>query len=419
MTDSLREAARRALERLGESKPGGEITRLTVDVSVDGRSELVTLTLRNGELVWTSTAGEGAHVAAALRWLAASDASPGVRVTEPAELPAPRVTWPPGGEPDHDHEAPAARGRLAEALEDVVTVVVRAGVGGSESPSVAESLERLRREAPLPTPMGISRWLGRLKSALDAHDVELVARLLDGAAQLAEDLRRDKPSPEVRRRVIGWMGGASEIAGAVERLSDRVLVEIAREQLPSSERGGIERRHLIDLHNGEVFREERTRTSPVASVGPCPRVVNVGLAEVEDGASPRRIRLMQYAVSLELGKDELERIEANAYRRFAALADRYRELIEAQPGQAEPFAIVAPRSFESRDGALCRDDDGQPLPFARADDPAAVEVLQRLCPPGGPRWVAGRLSDAAGVLMMIPCALALPDGDATRFVRLR
>lgn len=421
MSDALREAAKKALERLGDAGAEGAVSRLTVDVAIDGRSELVTLTLRDGQLVWSSTAGEGAHVRAALRWLAgtsaSADAAPGVRVTEP-ELAAPRVSW----MPDHEGEAEAmaARRRLAEALEDVVTVVVRAGVHGAGSPSVAESLERLRREAPLPTPMGLARWLGRLKSALDAHDAGLGARLLDGAALLAEDLRQERPSPETRRRVIGWIGAAGgELAGAVERLSDRVFVEVAREQLLSNERGGIERRHLVDLHNGEVFREERTRTSPVASVGPCPRVVNVGLAEVEEGAAPRRIRLMQYAVSLELGGDELERIEANAYRRFSALGDRYRELIEAHPGQAEPFAVVAPRSFDAKDGPVCRDDEGQPLPFARADDPAAVDVLARVVPPGGPRWVAGRLSDTGGVLMMIPCAVAVPDGDGARFVRLR
>ncbi len=218
----------------------------------------------------------------------------------------------------------------------------------------------------------------------------------------------------------GWLGGlATEPSGAVERLSDRVLVEIAREQLPSLERSGIERRHLIDLHNGEVFREERSRTSPVASVGPCPRLVHVGLAEVEDGAAPRRIRLMQYVVSLELGPEELTRIEASAYRRFAALVDRYRNQVEAHPGQAEPFAVIAPRSFDADAAPVCRDDEGQPLPFARADDPAAVEVLRRSVPPGGPRWVAGRLSDADGALMMIPCAVAVPDGDGARFVRLR
>src|SRR5690606_17043362 len=149
---ALREAARRALERIGEARPSGEVTRLTIDVAIDGRSELVTLALRDGELAWSTSGGEG-HVAAALRWLAGvAEPAPAVRVTPENEMPAQRVTWPPG-EADQEAEARAARARLAEALEDVVTVVVRAGAGGAESPSVAESLERLRREAPLPTPM--------------------------------------------------------------------------------------------------------------------------------------------------------------------------------------------------------------------------------------------------------------------------
>jgi hypothetical protein len=351
----LREAAKRALTRVAAESKGGRITRLTVDVALEeGGSELVTLTLRDGELAWSST-GDDAHVAAALRWLAES---------APVETPT-RLTDPPrlsrlSPEPEPMPEAQVARTRLAEALDDVIMVLVRAGVGGADSPSVGESLERLRKEAPLPTPAGLSRWLGRLKSALDAREVGLVARLLDGAARVAQDLRQDKPSPEARRRVVAWMGaGGGELLGALERISDRVLVEVAREQLGAGERGGVERRHLVDLQNGEVFREERSRTIPVASVGPCPRVVSVGLAEVEEGPAPRRIRLMQYAVSLELGAEELRRIEASAYRRFSALADRYRELVQAHPGQAEPFAVVAPRSYAAR-GPVCFDDERQP-----------------------------------------------------------
>lgn len=416
MTDALREAARQALESLGEPGAEGEVTRVTVDVAIDGRAELVTVALRDGKLVWT-TSGEGPHVRAALRWLAATrPAEPKVRTTEP-EIAAARVSWVPDAS---GADQSGARSRLADALDDVVTVVVRAGASGAGSPSVAESLERLRKEAPLPTPIGLGRWLGRLRSALDAGDAVLAARLLDGAAQLAEDLRRDRPSPEARRRVIDWMGGSgSDLALEVERISDRVLVEVAREPLSSSERGGVERRHLVDLQSGEVFREERTRSSPVASVGPCPRVVNVGLADVEHGASPRRIRLMQYVVSLEVGQDELDRIEAGAYRSVSALAERYRELTLASPGQAEPFAIAAARRFGTEGGPVVYDDEGEPLPFARADDPAAVEVLESVVPPEGPRWVAGRLVDVAGVLMMVPCAVAIPDGDGSRYVRLR
>lgn len=415
MTDALREAAREALAEMPSDGADASVTRVTVDVQLDGRAELVTLTLRDGELAWTTT-GEDAHVRAALRWVAGGRENV-VRTAE-VDAPASRVSWAPSKE--GEVEATSARARLADALDDVVTVVVRAGVRGADSPSVAESLERLRREAPLPTPIGLGRWLGRLKGALEVRDAGLAARLLDGAAQLAEDLRRERPSAEARRRVVSWMGGGgAELASAVERVSDRVLVEVSREQLSSSERGGIERRHLIDLQSGEVFREERARTSPVASVGPCPRVINVGLAEIEDGAAPRRIRLMQYVVSLELASGELERIEANAYRSFSALAERYREQSLVSPGQAEPFAVVAPKRFRTEGGVVGYDDEGQPIPFARVDDPAAVELLGSVASTVGPRWVAGRLTDVDGALMMVPCAAVIPEDRGLRYVRLR
>ncbi|MEC7520506.1 MAG: hypothetical protein VYE22_11605 [Myxococcota bacterium] len=424
MSEAIREAARRALERVGGGRGAGEVTRLTVDVQLDGVTEMVTLALRDGELSWTSSgAADGPHVREALRWLAQSAppaedvraSQTGMRVTE-TDL-APRPSTPPPAPPAEEAPTPSARGRLADALDDVVTTVVRAGAGERNAPSVAESLERLRKEAPLPTPTGLARWLKRLESGLAAKDVAQVALLLMGASQLAKDLRKERPSRSARRRVVGWMGASGEL-GAVERLSDRVLVEVAREWLPSSERGGIERRYLVDLRNGEVFREERSRSSPVASVGPCPRVIQVGLAEVEDGASPRRIRLMQYAVSLGPSHDDLTRVSSNAYRRFGALADRYREQIGGHPGQSEPFAIVAPKRWATNGEPVAFDDDGTALAFARADDAGGVAVLHQLTA-AQPRWLGGRLVHAEGALMIVPCVVALPDGSGTRLYRLR
>ncbi|MBX3272848.1 MAG: hypothetical protein KF729_21475 [Sandaracinaceae bacterium] len=414
MTDPLRDAASRALRELGDAKPGA-VTRVVLDVALDGRAELVTFALEGGALRW-STSGTDAHVATALAWLA--DGAAGARATPAPEPPLPRLSWPPGEPTDDGGQEARTRVRLADALDDVVTTIVRVGVAHPDSPSIAEGLERLRRELPLPAPLGVSRWLGRLRAALDAGDVAQVARLLDGASRLAEELRRDRPTPEARRRAVAWLGATSELGG-VERISDRTLVEVAREHLPTSERGGIERRYLVDLRNGEVFREERARTDATASVGPCPRVVQVGLAEVERGGTPRRIRLMQYVVTLDPGRDELRRIEANAYRRFAALADRYREWLGAEPGQAEPFVIVAPKTWKhSGEAPVGYDDEGVPLGFARADDPAAVELLDRLLAPA-PRWVGGRIVDVQGRLLMVPCVLAAPDGEGTRLHRLR
>ena len=420
MSDALRDAARAALADMATAGDG-EVTRVTLDVSIGERVELVTLVLRDGALTW-STSGADEHIAAALRWVAEGEqisGHPPVRsVPPPGEHQAPpRVTWPPDAGEDETAEL-SPRVRLADAFDDVVTVVVRAGVDEAGSASIAESLERLRKEAPLPTPAGVSRWLGRLRGALDDGDAPLVARLLDGASRLAEELRKEKPTAEARRRAVGWLGATAE-QGGVERISDRTLVEVARERLPTSERGGVERRYLVDLRNGEVFREERSRAAPSASVGPCPRVIHVGLAEVEHGATPRRIRLMQYAVSPTAGREELRRVEANGYRRFSALADRYRDWVAADPGQAEPFAVVVPKRWKSKNETpTCYDDDDVPLAFARADDPASIEVLGRLHAPP-PRWVAGRLVDAKGWLLMVPCVVAAPDGESARLHRLR
>ena len=46
-------------------------------------------------------------------------------------------------------------------------------------------------------------------------------------------------------------------SGASERVSDRTLIEVARERLASGERGGIERRYLVDLQNGELRHVEK------------------------------------------------------------------------------------------------------------------------------------------------------------------
>ncbi|MGE0787926.1 MAG: hypothetical protein AB7S26_19785 [Sandaracinaceae bacterium] len=411
MSDALREAAAKALSDLEPLDGSAEVTRVTLDVSCDGRSELVSVTLRDGAIAWTST-GEplGPHARAALRWLAggAGDARPAVRTVASAESPL--MSWTPT-DPDGPRE------RLAAALEDVVTTVVRTGTANASSPSITESLERLKKEAPLPIPSGLARWAGRLRTALDRGDDPLVARLLYGASLFARSLREAKPSREAKSEVVSWTGTGAELT-ANESLSDRTMVEVSREQLATSDRGGIERRYLADLQNGEIFREERSRAAASASVGPCPRVVTVGLAEVEDGASPRRLRLMQYSVTPSISADEVRRLGANGYRRFTALADRYRDQIAAHPGQAEPFAIVAPRRWDASPDPMAYDDEGAAIAFSRADDGASVDVLSRLIRLT-PLWVAGRLTDHEGALMMVPCAVGLPEGGGARLMRLR
>ena len=415
----LRDAAKRALAELGEGGEAAEIGAMTLEVTVAGVRELVSVSLRDGALRWTSTGElDGPHVRAALRLLAEGNT---LRVepeagAERASIPGERGRRP--SDPDADVRG-GARDRLASALSDVVTAVGRAGMVAWDAPALHESLERLRADAPAPMPIGLARWLGRLREALDGRHVGLAARLLHGAAQLADDLALERPGIDARRRLVSWLGGESPVVErVVERISDRTLIEVGREWLAGVERGSIERRYLADLHNGEVFREERTRATGTISVGACPRTVTVGLAEVEDGAAPRRIRLLQYAVSLDTSQDDLRRVAANGYRRFGALADRYRDLVSAQPAQAEPFAVVVPRRW-GNGAAVCFDEEDNALPLARLEDPAAVDVLCRRVPATGPHWIAGRLVDAQGTLMLVPCVAALPAGEGSELLRLR
>jgi hypothetical protein len=199
-------------------------------------------------------------------------------------------------------------------------------------------------------------------------------------------------------------------------ISDRTLLEVSREYLHGIERAGIERRHLVDLDSGEVFREERARGAAGASVGPCPRVVQVGLGEMEPGASPRRLRLLQYAVANEIKTEHWTRLLDVAQRSFGSLAREYRSALSSYPGLAEPFAVLAPKSLRREDLALL-DAEGLPLPLVRSAE-GFTEALLRFVGDDEPDWVAGRLIDAAGTLLLVPTGVGVDRGVQSEVLRI-
>lgn len=415
---SIREAARKALGEHGGYADEVDVRRLILDVTVGGQSELVTVELVDGGVRVSGTGPKDApHYRAALAFVAGESSESTGGGGQASDLAGERVSW---VDPElaRSEAARAQRHALAAALEDVVTLAVRVGTREGDAPSLTEGLKRLRKAAPKPLPLPMSRWFDRLSASLRRGETDKTARLLYGAARLSDALRKEEPTPKARGQVVAWLGSAAEV-GALERVQDRQLVEVARERLSTDEWGGLERRYLCDLHNGEVYREERRHREATVSVGPCPRRLDVGLAEVEGGAAPRRIRLMQYAVSLSVSAADLARIEANAYRRFVALADRYRAALRDHPAQTEPFAVVAPDGWKSGPEPLALDGEGFPLPFARADDPGGIAALAALTSERRPRWVAGRLTDADGTLMMVPCSVGLSEGGEQSVVRLR
>lgn len=413
----MRESARRTLgnEHVGrvreaEATSRASVERLTIDVRIEDRVEAVTLLLRDGELCWSCTDGSAgresgevpgsAYVQEALHWLAGDAAFevvelvPGARARE--ALPA-----------SAQDETTRRASELGAALDVLVTSVVRAGIAGRESPSVRDCIEQLTRIfTPIPTPL--TRFVGRLERAMANDDARLLARLLDGAARASDELRSRRSSQEVRARLGEWLGTTGEL----ERFVDREMIEIARETLDGVHRDAIERRYLIDLTSGEISKEERARGDVAQSIGPCPRRLFVGLGEVERGPAPRRIRILQYTATLEIGRAELERIQAHALRRVSMWVDAYRSAITAAPALAEPVQLVACSGVE---GGRLVDALGEPIPIAVDEDQGARVALDVAMRTTVPEWLVGRLVDANGAIRMVPCSF----GSKERIVRLR
>ncbi len=396
------------------------VDRVIVEVALDGQRHMVAIGLQDDTLNWTCTCGQRscAHARAAFAWVC--EGGPGTQpdVAEPAEesVPVRRSSWPPDvrtAKPDGEAQSIEAA-TLAAALEDVITAVARTGTEAEEpSASVDEAIERLMSAAPRPLPLGVARWVGRLKKALSKRDVVAVARVLQGAAQFADDLRTGHADGDARRRLVTWLGASVGDAEGVERISDHMLFEVAREWLDGVESSAIERRYLVDLTSGETYREERSRGAQEASLGPCPRLVAVGLATVERGIPPRRIRLMQYSVSVGIDAKAWSQLASWASRRFDALAEMYGNALGAFPGLAEPFALIAPARVEREQGLVPLDIASRPLPLATAEDPSSQGFLQARAELGQVAWLAGRLVDAHGTLMLRPLSVAVVKGEQT------
>lgn len=416
----IQEAARRALQRFDVAldDPPLPIARLSIDVVDEHQAEIVSLRLSEGALGWSCSCGRPRciHAAQALRLLA--EGSRGFRVETGGEfsLRSSQAPLPPT-------EAQLAAAEhlpgmdllaLSESLEDVVTAVVRTGLMAKDAPSVFESLERLVKAAPDPLPLGVSRWIGRLRVELNRQRLTEVARLLDGASRLVDDLsgRREHAGAGARR--LSWLGDAAGEAALLSPYSDGILVELGRELLDGAQRGSIERRYLMDVNTGELYREERVRGRQTVSLGSCPRLVHVGLAEVVQGAHPHRIRLLQYASSPMVSQEILRRVAAHAVRDFSRLVGEYKRALDAFPGLAEPIACVGATRLEDEGELRLLDAQGAVLPLSGGDHPTSLVYLKQRLSAGKIEFVLGRLQDHDGALYLRAIAGGVADGDVVQ-----
>ncbi len=403
MSIPLRDAALRRLGELGVPSEAASVRRLSLEIEAAGRVETVILSLRDEALrcVCSDGRSDGPHVTAALRLIAGLD---------DAQEPLAAVT-----RFSATKQEPHQATEVAEALADLMTAIVRVGVRGAQyAPSVDATLERVLDAAPRPTPPGLSRFIGRLQHELRAENPRTVARLLEGASRLVEALRSEAPSPQDDRCIDAWLGPRPGSKPEVELLYDRTMVEVGREWLSGNERASTERRYLVDVQTGTIYREDRPRNA-VASLGPCPREIRVGLAEVEAGASPRRIRVLQYEVEPEVRGETWERLRQVASQSFAELTEGYRRSIDMEPALCEPFALIKPYRIETDGVFRAFDAEGHQLVVDRNQRRGAVLAFYDSLSVGfEPTWLAGRLTDTGATLCLTPFAFGARDGRYQR-----
>lgn len=400
---------------------GVQVERISLEVEVEGRRELVVVSLTPNRVSAVASDGstEGPHVDAALRLLGGgsftTERGPNEMAREGARTIEPRESLRAPARPEASPHA-----EVASALDDLATAIVRSGtLEASSSPAVEEAFEQVLLAAGRPTPPGLSRAIGRLRQALLENDPEGVVRILEGVIRLVQYIEEPR-GPEAKRCIRAWLQRPGE-SQKPKTLSDRRLIEVGREWLAGATRHAIQRRYLVCTATGAVYCEEQSR-GVKASDGPCPRALSVGLAELQAGPDPFRIRLLQYEVSPRVEPEMLERIEEFALTRFAGLRDQYRSWSKSFPALAEPFVVLAPEAFEYRRQAgrrvLVAADRGGDLVVLEAES-GGIERFESLRAGSRVRWIAGRVSGVAGNIVLALHSACFEDESGRVFERLR
>jgi hypothetical protein len=419
---------------------GDGVRRATLDVAVGGDAALVSLATEQGRTRLVCSCGGAPtcrHAMLALAWLEGHrGAEPPSRRSAASIAPPPSPSTgepigmrPAGSETQRPPPGITRAEVLATALDDLVTTVVRAGVrSAAGTPSFEESLRRVASAAPAPLPGSLGRTLGRLVEALGAQDISLVARLCHGLARFGDGLRGGDA-----RLVQTWLGGeGAALLGAevgrsaldgpqpdpAARLVDVRLVEIAREWVSTLDRSGLERRYLVAPALGRIYREERLRGHGAPSLGPCPRVLDVALAEVEPGPAPQRLQLLQYEVALVDTPDVLAGVVARGNPDFSEMIRDFAAAIGAFPALAEPFALLAPRAVARiPGGAALVDGAGQRLTLS-AESVGVGELLNALADASGLPLLCGRVVADRGAVSFTALSAIVRAGPAFHLRRL-
>lgn len=362
--------------RVGEPS----VTRLVLDVEVEpGVRALVTLSLHDGTIVAVDERGEqgSSAVRAALGWLeglADREASI-VR----SDRPAARTSLAPPA---------SSSARTHDVARETALSLVRSGLAGARRGAMDDALRRARAA----TDLRVARWTARFEAAIAVEDVHLLAQLARGVLQ--------PTSAPIASRV------------------DLRLLEIAREHVDGGVPRGIVRRHLLDLASGVIFVEEHDASSVPGSIGPMPRTLEVGLAEVLEDPGQPVLRALQYTTSPVVAPEAIARMTELAARDRDTLAGRVEAQLRASPAFAEPVVLFSPARWEPGLRALDADDRAVPL---SDEEPAACLRLAEIAADRTPSLLVLRAAPRRGVHAFVPLSCVVEDAStgAASIVRLR
>lgn len=296
---------------------------------------------------------------------------------------------------------------LHEAIEALALATARAGVVAQDSPSIRSALDQLLAAAPAPLPLALARWVGRFQDAREQGEVGEVARLLDGLLRLGDALRGGS-APELPALRRAWLGSLEPLG--TTPVADVSLLEVAREWLDGVERVELERRYLVELASGAAYVEERRRSEPEISVGPCPRLAHVAYAEVDGAARPPRARLHQYTISSAVPESAWQRLLELALTELSTVRGLFSSEQSSSPGLAEPFVIFAPSELAPEEGAVL-DREGERLAIGSERRSTGLEPLLAARGTGDLAAVLGRLSSGAAGLVLHPLSLLVRRGE--------
>ncbi len=314
---------------------------------------------------------------------------------------------------------------LVALLQELLLALGRAGVDHAQSsPTVQETLVRMREAMGKRPFLGVLRWVGRLQFTLDKKEARASAHLMAGAHRLLTDLEESPASAVARRRVASWLGAHREPGanlneradGVVTHVHNRTWIEVAREWVDGWEPRQIERRYCVCVHTGEIFCEEGIRGDGSLSEGTCPRTISAGLTEVVDTAPPRRVRMLQYDLGAKTSPEALARLDDWCVTDTDRIRQQLARALEQYPGVGEPVALVRP-AYVSPRGILFPGGPSTPLPFALDEESGTLQKMMELTQGRVVHWMACRLlgSSHAPVLRPLSLLLSGPEQPCTLF----